>query len=266
MAERREVYPNAPLQLVAFEARFPYERHLATQVVLESFLEGVEPLLPIAQLPEPIAEPPGRRRADPGRVLVTQLSKSRMRAVTLRPSSLVVEAADYSHYEDFRSTIESCLKALEASASPPGLERVGLRYVNEVRVSGPITRALDWERFINPALLQAAKLDGDLKASAAQGAVRFEVSKEQSVQLVFATLEGRAVRPGEGIKIRRRGESGPFFLLDIDSFWETSKDVADFSVKRVLEVCDMLRPPVRSLFEGSITDELRNDVLRKDIP
>jgi uncharacterized protein (TIGR04255 family) len=56
--------------------------------------------------------------------------------------------------------------------------------------------------------------------------------------------------------------SGPYFLVDIDSFWAAGDAVPEFSVNRALEMIDQLHGPVRELFEAAITERLRTEVLR----
>ena len=55
---------------------------------------------------------------------------------------------------------------------------------------------------------------------------------------------------------------GPYFLLDIDSFWTPSDDVPVFDEDKIVSVCDDLHSPVRDMFEGLITERLRQEVLR----
>lgn len=45
------------------------------------------------------------------------------------------------------------------------------------------------------------------------------------------------------------------FVLDFDSFWQPS-DIPAFESAGLLQACDELRAPVRSLFDAMITDQL----------
>ncbi|MFC2725538.1 MAG: TIGR04255 family protein, partial [Bifidobacterium dentium] len=55
---------------------------------------------------------------------------------------------------------------------------------------------------------------------------------------------------------------GPLFKLDIDSYWQPD-DIPVFDPNRILAIADKLHDPVRSMFEGLITNRLRNEVLRR---
>ena len=55
---------------------------------------------------------------------------------------------------------------------------------------------------------------------------------------------------------------GPFFLLDIDSFWQPSEVSPTLELNSVLGELDELHMPVREMFESLITEKLRKEVLR----
>ena len=57
---------------------------------------------------------------------------------------------------------------------------------------------------------------------------------------------------------------GPFFLLDFDSFWQPTDELPEFHPDELVERCDRLHTPIRRLFEGLITKDLREGVLKRD--
>jgi len=81
---------------------------------------------------------------------------------------------------------------------------------------------------------------------------------------------GPALRPRDGYAVDPGGElkrsapvPGAFFLLDIDSYWTPSEGIPEFDVGQLLTTSEDLHAPVRRLFESLITDELREEVLRR---
>ena len=80
--------------------------------------------------------------------------------------------------------------------------------------------------------------------------------------LRYGPNEGYAVEPGGELK-RPTPVPGPFFLLDIDSFWMPGEGDSEFDVDGLMAISDDLHTPVRELFENLITEELREEVLRR---
>jgi uncharacterized protein (TIGR04255 family) len=80
----------------------------------------------------------------------------------------------------------------------------------------------------------------------------------------FGAAEGYAVNPEGPLRIRRVSNPGPYFLLDVDSFWANDEDLLDFSTETLMEKCDHLHRPIRAIFESVITEQLRDEVLRRE--
>ena len=74
--------------------------------------------------------------------------------VVLGPTSLSLQygVGDYLGLKDFESDLQCIFQAFEKSFSVVSFSRVGLRYVNEIRLPG---RPMEWEGFINASLLSA---------------------------------------------------------------------------------------------------------------
>jgi uncharacterized protein (TIGR04255 family) len=184
--------------------------------------------------------------------------------VTVAPTALIVETTAYSHFEGFLEVVHRALEAADSAVSLAGIQRVGLRYIDEIRVKG-VHAAIDWDGYINPGLLWAIKLDPKLRLQRTESLAEFEMDGGYKTVMRFGAMSGRVVDPGGPLRLRRTGD-GPFFLIDLDSFWlPTDEDIPEFSVQRVLETCMELRKPIRGLFEASITDRLRDEVLRKEV-
>src|SRR6185369_3465177 len=123
--------------------------------------------------------------------------------------------------ESFREFVSLALKALEKADRVPVFERIGLRYIDEIRA--PVLKGdpEEWSAFINPALLQGVALaPSGTKRSRMEGALSFNLESSHRVIVRYGNLEGEVV--GEGILRPKPNKvhSGNFFLVDIDSFVE----------------------------------------------
>jgi uncharacterized protein (TIGR04255 family) len=186
-----------------------------------------------------------------------------MLSVMVAPRAVVVETTNYIRFEEFSRTIADAVRAASDAASLPGIERVGLRYIDEIRVPS-VTRPTDWDGYISPALLGPLELKGEFSPDQFEAIVIYETGPNQQANVRYGALEGQVVDTSGPLRLPAEAGGGPFFLLDIDSFWTAPpEEVPVFSVERVLEICASLRGPVRALFEASITDKLRNEVLRE---
>jgi len=276
-----EVYPNAPLQLVAFELRYPFSPRLGTNEAITFFDEQLKGMLPVV---EPLGEQVfmfvgGRTGQDPPvppaatlpstKSLFRLTSRSRTTAVTVSGSNTIIETSNYERYGKFRLLVKRVLDALAEFGHPVGIERVGLRYIDEVRVPSVTTPAGDWSRYITPWLLAAKDVGpaayAELEPLSWQGVLEYARGERMAVVMRFGALNGLAVNPDGPLRLAKRQEPGPFFLIDVDSFWAAKPDdeIEEFSADRVLELSDSLHQPIRALFEAAVTDDLRNEILRR---
>jgi uncharacterized protein (TIGR04255 family) len=271
MQTDREVYPNAPLQLVAAEWRYPMSPRLASSDALAGLHSLLGDTLPV---PEPIAE---QTVAFGGADMPPELStrqffrftnKQKTLSASITPTATTVEATVYEHFEQFRELLERVVFALTSYSVPVGLERVGLRYIDEVRVPTITEPPGDWRRYIADELLAPPHLgvqaDGGLRPTSWRGLIEFDREEEFSLVLRYGAVAGFAVNPAGALHLPRGGETGPFFLVDVDSYWTPSEAIADFDPEILLKTFDTLHAPVSAVFEALITDDLRNEVLRKE--
>lgn len=266
--EEREIYPNPSLVLVAFEIRHP--------------AAGVMPANVLAEVKRELAaEVPLRRDATLVNVQVQTgaggqphmetetapkfFSRDSTTAVTYRQAAIIVETTKYQRYERVRELVGLAVQARQAVSPIDGVDRIGLRYVNEVRAPGVDADGspMAWGSWLDPSLLGPLQVADDLKLQPRQlqGFAQFEVTQDQSLALRFGPLDGYAVNPDGDLK-RTTTPPGPFFLIDIDSYWTSSGETPQPDLASILESCDALHVPVRELFERLITDRLREEVLR----
>jgi uncharacterized protein (TIGR04255 family) len=261
----REIYANAPLRLVAAELRYPYAPKLGSAEVLEELTAGfrnqfpipeqagVQVLMAMASRAGAATQPSAANRF---------LAKDRTSSVTVTPTNFLLETTQYQGYRWFRSLLESSLAALGARAQAiVGLERVGLRYVNEIRVPG-LTSLTEWEHYVSKSLVASMSILGDREPSSTQGVVQSESIDKVSILVRFGALRGQVVSAAGSLKVKPVAADDPFFMVDIDSSWSSDNSFDEYSVGAALKICDTLHDPIDDLFDQTITERLRKEVLR----
>jgi uncharacterized protein (TIGR04255 family) len=260
-----EIYPNAPVVLVAFEVRHPTAPRLspARQQRIKQRLGATAPILRSGKLTNiegaiGATEEPTLRVEEFPRLL----SRDSTLSVSFREGSIVIETTRYGGWERFRKLIDDVLHARLEVGDLDGVERVGLRYIDELRV--PDQTDSNWQHWVDASLLGPTQIGEKLglQPTQWQGITIFTPGTDRTVALRYGPREGYAVDPGGELR-RPAPAPGPFFLLDIDSFWMPSDGVPEFDVDELLPIAEDLHTPVRKLFESLITEELREEVLRR---
>jgi uncharacterized protein (TIGR04255 family) len=192
------------------------------------------------------------------------LSRDSTLSASFRDTAVVVETTRYQGWRLLLALAVDAWQARVEVGEVDGVERAGLRFVNEVRAS--VDTVADWQQWVDVGLLGpihvAEKLQ--LPVGQLQGLMTLSVSAEHTVVLRHGTANGYAVDPGGDLKRPTANTPGPFFLLDIDSFWTPQGGVPDFDVDRLTAIVNDLHAPLDGLFENLITDRLREEVLRRD--
>lgn len=262
----REIYPGAPLASVAFELRHPEAEPLvgALRTALQKKLANRYPLMRshrnITQTFDLGPNGPA------GQSVVEEfprfLDRSLSMALSFTATSILFETSQYAGWESFRNAIQFACEVRNSVSPIYGLERLGLRYIDEVRVDDIGTN--DWSEWIHSSLLAGAVGDAaGLPLRMWQGALVYGSEPGQGLVLRYGPGDGYATDPNGELKRSNPVAPGPFFLLDVDSFWQPENDVPEYSIETVLSLIDELHTPVREVFETSITDKYRDEVLRK---
>jgi uncharacterized protein (TIGR04255 family) len=264
----REIYPNAPLRYVACEIRFPFNPSVASGAGFAAIHSRVERQLPIA---EPGAEstliigPQGPLPSPADTRAMRFLSRNRQDALYITSTRALVETTAYRGFVAFVGHIERAVDALAAGPTTvAGIARIGLRYIDEIRV--PHVSGLEgWEGFISEHLLAPGALRAnEVAPSTIQGVLTYELPEDSAMVMRYGALEGRMVGDAP-LRHPRASADSHYFLIDIDSFWTPQPDhLPEFDRDQVLATSDRLHRPIRDAFEGSITERLRDEVLRRD--
>lgn len=269
--ETHEVYPNAPLAFVTVEVRFPGEtgQGIAT-VVQRAFRDVLGDEWVIEQLTQQeltfginIGGSPSQtmRAVNIPRFTV----RDRTSAVVLTSNSVTVETTRYPGWPEFRSVLERVLRATSDLVEPDGVARVGMRFVDEIRVPEVGDRASDWAHWLSPDVLAPAltAMDGEGRPPGTwTGVAQYSLGDGKQLVLRYGPQHGYAVNPVGPLRRPDPPPPGPLFLLDFDSFWEPAT-IPLFGVEDLLATCDTLRVPTRSLFDHLVTARLVDEVFRK---
>ena len=125
------------------------------------------PLFPLAKPVQTMSMMPGQATVSAGARFMT---RDRTSSVTFRDDVIVVETTKYERRSVLRDMLREAILARQEAAPVDGVERLGIRYVNEIRVPG-VEFPRDWAAWIAPALtspLSLSTADG-LETSAWQG-------------------------------------------------------------------------------------------------
>jgi len=192
------------------------------------------------------------------------LNRERTISVTYRTSSIQVETTRYTEYDVFRKLVWLATSARQEVASIDGVERFGIRYINEIRAPDGGLDLASWEPWISRELLGPVAFTEPeyVGPTQLQAMVNYQISQSSTLALRYGVAEGYAVDPAGDLK-RSTPPPTPFFLLDIDSFWLAKDDVPEFSVEEIMTKCDRLHKPARRLFDAVTTDRLKKEVLRE---
>lgn len=168
---------------------------------------------------------------------------------TVAPDFFSLETLSYESWEDFRDRLDQLVRAVSEVLSPRLVQRVGLRYLDELRVPG-ITTAADWSGRISPSFLGAAS-DPEVGASVTgiQQAVEMQGPNDTRVTLRHGTV--RAV------------DGQPAYLLDHDCYL---KDSTRFDAAFLRASYDQLHTLALAVFQRAITSDYYSQLKGGELP
>ena len=251
-------YPNPPVRIAAFEVRFPPVDALASEAAVRPLHRELRTTFPFF---EPFQVPLGLQIQPDGVVhevarRVRLSSRTRRTVVSIGADIAIIETSEYRSFEELRAMVWDLMGRIQGLDEILGTSRVGLRYVNEIRIPQVGDDPLGWPPYISEALVAPMRLSSK-PLQIMQGAVVYRPEETRGVVLRFGALKGRSVDLGGPLRVPDLGD-GPFFLLDIDSYWENPPDeLPEFSPQGVVEVLDRLHDAAQDVFEASITDKAR---------
>lgn len=168
------------------------------------------------------------------------------RVVFLTADFLAIEYGpnDYDHFPLFRAEAERVFGAFQAVYQPAHINRVGLRYINEV--TQPQGNPLDWAGLIKPDLITSAKACFPESAKMVRSVHQLQMQRgDLTMRFAYGISN-----PDFPAALSRR-----HFLLDYDCFRQEA-----MPSNEVLGTLDRLNTLCESMFEISIDDGLRQQM------
>lgn len=264
MYPNREVFPKAPLALVTTEIRFTDSPRLRQQETLDAVAIALEDRFPLNTPQTSVTFNVGS--LGPGvlpqveqerRVVLT--NTTRTESVTITPSSFICETTAYREFDDFRVGVTAVCEALIDANVRPALVRVGLRYIDEVRVPEPITDVRAWGKWIDDGIIRPLTIGpDDVAVRNVQGLVTFDLGDGKGLNFQYAALNQTPVVQPQFLN-RGQFEPGPFFVLDFDGFRDFGEqDVVRLDADEVTNVLTAVHDPTGAMFQRAITEGARN--------
>jgi uncharacterized protein (TIGR04255 family) len=177
--------------------------------------------------------------------------------VILAPDFIALETTQYRDIDDFAGRMIALAAAVEKHYAPAEIQRIGLRFINELRLTASDPKA-ELADAIAPALLGAIGAPELADVIVGAGQV-LELNGDDRRMLVRHGLQpgGTTVDPTAS-EHSRPELSQPFYLLDLDVFAERDVPYSAGVVEaRVRDFND----DVRSFFAWSVREEYRHSRL-----
>jgi uncharacterized protein (TIGR04255 family) len=266
MYANREVFPNAPLALVVAEVRFTDSARLRQQETLDAVAIALEERFPFSSPQTNVtfnianigpAVPPQVEQQQQRQVVLTNAASTE--SLTITPSSFIYETTDYREFDDLCSGVTVACKALIDANVRPALLRVGLRYIDEIRVPEPITDVRAWSKWIDNSVLGPLTIGPeDVAVRNAQGLITFDLGEGNGLNFQYAALNQNPVVQPALLK-RQKFEPAPFFVLDFDGYRDFSgQDAVPLDADEVAKVLTAVHDPAGGAFQRAITEDARN--------
>jgi uncharacterized protein (TIGR04255 family) len=194
-------------------------------------------------------------------------SRDKRTSVTFGPDSFSIETTAYEGWQHFRELLRLAVNARMDIAPVDGIERIGLRYVDEIRVPDrDATVGPEWVTWVDPSLAAPLPLGlgFPLRPVQQQAVVQYATEMaDDTLTLRYGAVFGPPA-VGSGPPARAVVPApGHYFLIDTDAAWtvKAGDDVPVADVTFTLDTADRLHGPVTALFESLLTDKLCKEVL-----
>jgi len=259
MYENREVFAEPPLALVAAEVRYAYSPRLRRQEELDQIIIALDSRLPVVRPLQNFSVTIGLGGAAQGQAeaLTVLTNVANTESLTFGTNSFAFEATDYVDFPAFTDALGLICRAVVDAGVIPLVERIGLRYIDEIRVPEAIKGPLDWAGWVDDSLVDQVSVGDAFAALRSEGLISYSLGGSRGLNFRFAAVDGEPVVGGL-LRRRRTPEPGPFFVLDVDAFETYSSDPMVLSPESVIATLKALHDPAGVLFQRAITDKTRN--------
>ena len=259
-----ETNPNAPVALVTMEIRHPATDSL-TEFSNRELKGLLVDLLPIERQAQDMAwgmGPGGNPTPTPER-FVRFVNRDNTIAASIKNQAVTIETTAYTSFEAFCAVAMQVVDARVQVSSIVGVERIGLRYVLEVRVPVGVNGRIEWSNWIAEPLIGPQRLapSGLLLTEWQGAAVYREQQPGKSLIIRYGPGVGQALDQNYHLRRITAAQPGPFFLMDIDSFWSPNGTIPEYDRSLLVTTFQDLYDPARSVFQEMLTTRLRDDLI-----
>lgn len=245
-------------------------RHPATDALTEGstreFKRFLGDALPIERPAQDVTwgMGPGGSPAPTAENFVRFVNRDSTLAASIKTQAVVIETTAYSGFESLCDAAMQVVDARAQVASIVGVERIGLRYLLEIRVPADEHGRVEWTEWIAESLLGPQRLaPGGLILTEWQGAAVYrEPQPGKSMIVRYGPGMGQALDPNYYLRRTLPTQPGPFFQLDIDSFWTPSASIPEYNRDAVRATLHNLYEPARAAYRELVTSPLHGDLPR----
>jgi uncharacterized protein (TIGR04255 family) len=258
-------HPNAPVALVTMEIRHP-----ATDSLTESSRGELKHLLvedlPIERQGQDMAWTMGAGGSPTPTAerFARYVNRDNTLAASMKTQAVVIETTAYTNFESLVDVVMRVVDARSQVSSIVGVERIGLRYILEVRAPAGVDGRIEWSDWIaEPLLGPRAIAPGGLTLTEWQGAAVYrEAQPGKSMIVRYGPGMVQALDPSFHLRRTIAVQPGPFFLLDIDSFWTPTASIPEYNRDAVLRTFQELYEPARAVLQEMLTGRPNDELLR----
>jgi uncharacterized protein (TIGR04255 family) len=257
-------YPNAPLAYVIFAANVRPAAVLGEPATLDRIYDRLRDRFPVREdggrvilepFPSPFLGSPG------GGARFVDVDQQT--AVFVSPSVIHVDTTAYTNFTAFTELLGRIFDVIAEVAPGRACSRLGLRYVDEIRVPEmPAGSPHAWSEWIDARLFPPVALEESAAPRDLAGVIEESSGGGYAVRFSWHTGNGYAVQPVGPLLVPGAPQPGPYFGLDTDSYWQAQPGapVLSFGDGSLVERVRRLHDPVQRFFERSLTDRLRTEV------
>lgn len=248
----RVVFERPPVVLTVFQVRFSDIPEVVDQDYIEPFRHAIQDGYPSFTPVKQLGMQFDLGLGEPRRLETVQwrfTDESENWTVVLARDFLTLETRRYEHFQDFLSRLRLLLDSLVEHLHPKVGTRLGLRYINEIRVGGESLSSVIRRELLGP--LSVAELEERTAQSLQE--ILLRLSEDQFIQVRHGLFpEGNAVQPRPGEQL----STGPFYLLDFDAY-RTFSAPTRFRVDpdTIYEYVNRYHDDIERLFLWSLTEE-----------
>ena len=247
---------RSPLVLVVAQISFPARLSISTDdSLLAQFQDKIRDLYPVLLIGHGVGfsiGPEGIQQQQAPTRSFQFADSERQWTVALAANAISLETRNYRDIDEFVDRLMVVVAAANDTYQMSAWNRIGLRYINEIRYPGADTPAA-WRSLINPHLL------GPLSDDTIVPSVR-TAYQELSLEIPDGALtirhgffpQGTTVTPAPGMSPPNE-TLGPFYLMDLDAFDDKGGRLDDEMFNSLFR---SYNKSVYSIFRWGLTERL----------